>query len=158
MVQRWRAIGSFLLAIQDHLDSTNLLLIDSEGLDEVALSQEIRGHLRWEPKLHASAPIDTTHFMVQIMETWFLGDRSALSRYYGPELAVGSLPGNPLVEEIGKAEVLIKLRAATRRTCKGKYHKTQHAPDLLASLDVAKVRKAAPSCDRLFRSLESVSS
>ena len=39
-------------------------------------------------------------------------------------------------------------------TQKGKYHKTMHAPDLLARIDAAKVRAAAPACDRLFNVLE----
>jgi hypothetical protein len=33
----------------------------------------------------------------------------------------------------------------------GEYHKTKHAPNLLAIIDPALVRNAAPNCDRMFR-------
>jgi hypothetical protein len=49
--------------------------------------------------------------------------------------------------------VLDSLKQATRQTQKGRYHKTQHAPRILESLDPTKVRRAAPNCDRLFREL-----
>ncbi|MEH1902867.1 MAG: DUF4276 family protein [Nostoc sp.] len=48
------------------------------------------------------------------------------------------------------------LEAATRRTDKRKYHKTNHASKLLELLDVAKVRQASPYCDRLFTTLTGI--
>src|ERR1017187_7760379 len=43
------------------------------------------------------------------------------------------------------------LKAATKDTTKGKYHKTKHVPALLQSIKPALVRKAAPNCERLFK-------
>ena len=65
------------------------------------------------------------------------------------------LPANPKVEEIHKSDIAKGLRDATRHTNKGPYHKTKHAPAILARIDTAKVREAAPSCDRLFQAIES---
>ena len=84
------------------------------------------------------------------MEAWFLADRQTLASYYGERFVSNALKPNPHVEEIPKADVLECLKQATRKTQKGAYHKTAHAPHILASLDPDKVRKAAPECDRLF--------
>jgi|ERR1035441_8490269 hypothetical protein len=45
------------------------------------------------------------------------------------------------------------LKAATKDTTKGKYHKTKHVPALLQSIKPALVRKAAPNCERFFASV-----
>ena len=93
--------------------------------------------------------------MVQVMEAWFLADRDALQRYYGREFLVNRLHGSATdVESIPKNDVLLGLIRATERTRKGRYHKTQHAPDLLELVDVGKVRRNAPACERLFATLE----
>ena len=42
------------------------------------------------------------------------------------------------------------LKAATKDTPKGPYHKTRHAPALLQSIQPALVRKAVPNCEPLF--------
>ena len=91
--------------------------------------------------------------MVQLMEAWFLADPEALERFYGNGFRRNALRQNPQVEEIPKADVLESLKQAVKETKKQRYHKTQHAPLILESLDPIKVRKAAPNCDRLFREL-----
>lgn len=92
--------------------------------------------------------------MVQLMETWFLADRAALRAYYGSRFRQDRLPGNPRVEDVSKDDVLRGLRRATEDTRKGVYHKTRHAPEILAHLDPGWVRQAAPACDRLWRTIE----
>jgi hypothetical protein len=96
--------------------------------------------------------------MVQVMETWFLADRQTLRDYYGQGFMENRLPGNTDVEQIPKDDVESRLAAATEPTKKGKYHKTRHAPDLLAMIDVSKLRSVSPACDRLFKSLEHLTS
>ena len=89
------------------------------------------------------------------MEAWFLADQDALRQYYGSGFAVNRLPGDPTrVEVIPKSDAIRGLEDAARDTQKGKYHKTEHAPDLLAKVDPVAVRAAAPYCERLFRELE----
>ena len=94
--------------------------------------------------------------MVQLMEAWFLADKSALRAYYGNNLRQSRLPANRNVEQIPKDDVLGKLDAATRETGKGEYgkHKVRHAADLLGQVSPQLVRHAADHCDRLFRALE----
>jgi hypothetical protein len=113
-------------------DAWNILLRDSEGPVDPARSD------------------DSVYWMVQLMEAWFLADPEAMEAYYGSPFAKTY---NPRVEEIPKADVLARLKDATRHTQKGSYHKTKHAPHILERLDPTKVRTAAPNCERLFREL-----
>jgi hypothetical protein len=115
-------------------DVLNVLLRDSEGLN--------------------FAVRDSVFWMVQIMEAWFLADPEALERFYGKGFRRDALKPNPKVEEIPKDDVLESIKQATRETKKARYHKTQHAPRILELVDPAKVRAAAPNCDRLFRELQ----
>ena len=84
------------------------------------------------------------------MEAWFLADPEALAAFYGDGFQPGALRSNPRVEEIPKDDVLESLRRASRATQKGPYHKTAHAPELLARIRADRVRAAAPNCERLF--------
>ena len=88
--------------------------------------------------------------MVQLMESWFLADRSSLREYYGSDLHENSLPRNREVERVPKADVLDGLKRATRNTGKGAYHKGARAPRILEKLDPNRVRAAARHCDRLI--------
>jgi hypothetical protein len=120
----------YRIAQKTHKHARNILLRDSEG-----------------PKPKEK---NSVFWMVQLMEAWFLADPEALKSYYGKDFASEALKKNPQVEEIPKADVLECLKQATRKTLKGAYHKTAHAPHILELLDPDKVRKAAPQCDRLF--------
>ena len=83
------------------------------------------------------------------MASWFLADTKALAAYYGKDFTPSSLPRNPKVEQISRDDVMTGLKAATKSTSKGAYHKTRHAPHILAKLDLQSVRDAAPNCRRL---------
>lgn len=148
------AIADFMDGIKNYPDAVNILLIDSEGPYTPNLLQEVRRHDHWDTALGRQVPDDRLHFMVQVMESWFLADRATLRNYYGPGFAENRLPANRQVEQIRKDDVINGLAAATRDTVKGRYHKTRHAPDLLASLNPAQVRAAAPACANLFAALE----
>lgn len=88
--------------------------------------------------------------MVQIMEAWFLADLEAIERYYGSNFRANALRGNPRIEEIPKELIYERLKAATRETGKGEYHKTGHAPNLLLAISPDRVRQASPNCQRIF--------
>ena len=92
--------------------------------------------------------------MAQVMESWFLADPQALERFYGQQFGSKQLPARQNVEEVDKQTVFATLKGATSKTQKGEYHKTQHAPAILESLDPERVRARAPHCARLFKSLE----
>ena len=150
-------IKDFLDAIQDNPDAFNILLVDSDGPDNGNLIASVRALSTWDNHIGATVQDGQIHFMVQVMESWFLADRDALGRYYGRDFQPNRLPPNQNVEQIPSNDVIRRLEDAARRTRKGKYHKTRHAPDLLAQIDAAKVRQAAPNCDRLFVTLNRLS-
>jgi len=122
----------FAIATRKHPAAWNILLRDSEGPQNMP------------------AP-DSIFWMVEMMESWFHADKDALENYYKSGFRKDALRGNPNVEEIPKQDLIEGLKAATKDTTKGKYHKTKHAPALLQSIKPALVRKAAPNCERLFR-------
>lgn len=149
-------IKDFMTAARAHKDAINIVLIDSDNPDNGNLIAEVKHRASWDTEAGAEIQDDQIHFMVQAMESWFLADRDALKKYYGQGFREKQLPSNPNVEQISKSDVDNGLKNATRDTRKKKYHKTQHAPALLSSLDVDKVRSNAPSCNRLFNSLRSL--
>jgi len=123
------ATEDYQLALKKHPDALNILLRDSDGVEV------------------PNPPKDSEFWMVELMEAWFLADPEALEDYYRIPFA---RTYNSRVEEIPKADVMGRLRDATRHTQKGPYHKTKHGPHILERLDPAKVRQAAPNCERLF--------
>ncbi|WP_375493809.1 hypothetical protein [uncultured Nostoc sp.] len=68
------------------------------------------------------------------------------------------------VEIVSKTTLKVWLEAATCHTEKGNYHKTIHAPKLLALLNVARIGQASPDCvhrrcwrsHRLFTTLTAI--
>jgi hypothetical protein len=150
---RTSAYDAFRLALQTHRDALNVLLVDAER----PVAETAREHLsspqgdRWNL---ADVDDEQCHLMAQAMEAWFVADPEALASYYGQGFLTGALPRNPRVEEIPKVDLAPSLANATRNSQKGKYHKTRHAPALLARLNPATVRSYAPHCDRLFATIE----
>jgi hypothetical protein len=134
----------YLIALKTHRRAWNVLLLDSDE----ALVRSSTSLLR-RKGLKGCDP-DSIFWMVEIMESWFLADIDALERYYRGSFKTKAVKGNPEVEKIPKGDVLARLENATRRTKAGKYQKN-HAFKLLELIDPAKVRKAAPNCDRMFR-------
>lgn len=150
------AIADFMSGLKSYPKAVNVLLIDAEKPYATNLFQEVRQHDHWDYATGLNVSDDRIHFMVQVMESWFLADKQALSAYYGRSFAANRLPPNPAIEEIPKDDVLSGLSDATRATTKGRYHKTNHGPRLLEAIDPAKVRAAAPNCSRLFDFLNSL--
>jgi len=140
--------GVFLLALDAHPTALNILLIDSEGPDDGKLFESI-----CQPREVDVRSKNTVFWMVQCMEAWFLADAEALKKYYGNEFRENAIRGNPNVEEIPKNDVFEALRAATKGTRKGPYHKTKHAPSLLKLVRPALVKQASGHCRRLFESV-----
>ena len=145
-------IRAFVTAVE-HSGAPSFLLVDADGPDDGRLLQKVKSNPEWNSVLAVCD--EHVHFMVQVMESWLLADKGALESYYGRDFQATRLPPNPRVEQVSKDDVLKRLHDATRGTGKGPYHKTRHAPALLALIDTAKVRSAAPSCARLFRAIES---
>ena len=138
-------VADFHAALISHPDALHVLLLDSDGPIDGPLAN-----------LCHSKKLDPSHegsvfWMVEVMESWFLADTAALKAYYGDSFRENTVKGNPEVEKILKADVYSRLKRATKDTKRGEYHKTKHAPALLAAIDVSLVRAAAPNCERMFR-------
>jgi hypothetical protein len=93
--------------------------------------------------------------MVEMMESWFHADPSALAEFYGARFQKSALKINRNVEKIPKEDLEKGLRAATGKTVKGNYfdNKTSHGRQLLAKINPTLVRQAAPNCERLFQAV-----
>ena len=147
---RQAAFENFLLALDIHPDAFNVLLVDSEGPVNHGPKEHLKSQDGWNlPDISA----EHYHLMVQMMEAWLVADRDALSSFYGQRFNVNAILRNPNVEQISKQDLESALKEATRHTAKGEYHKIHHGPKILSQLDVARVRRAATHCDRLFITL-----
>jgi hypothetical protein len=167
---RWKLIPSggrlttyeaFINALRTNPGTINVLLVDSEtpiaaAPDDTDQDAEIRvAHLtqcdRWD--LSEAHP-ERVHLMVQCMETWIVADRGALRNFYGPRLALNSLPRRVNLEEEPKVDVYGKLMRATRATQKGEYGKIRHASQLLQRINPTQVAERCPRFAILIRWLE----
>ena len=141
------AFDAFRTAIRENPDSFNVLLVDSEAHVETTPWLHLRRRNEWDG---GDLLDDHCQLMTQAMEAWFIADVETLADFYGAGFHRNSLPRNPNVEEIAKAQLEPSLRAATRATQKGEYHKIRHASKLLEIVNVNVVRRASRHCDRLF--------
>jgi len=135
-----KARQDFKIALQTNRDAWPILLRDSEGP---------------LPRSPASRRGERVFWMVEMMEAWFLADQAALVQFYGAGFQRSALKANPKVEQISKEDLQKRLAKATRNSQKGNYfdNKTSHGPKLLALIDPALVRQAAPNCERLFHAI-----
>ena len=147
-------IKDFLNAVRDYPDALIILLVDSDRADNGRLIASIKSRSTWNNRIGAAVQDDQIHFMVQVMESWFLADKDALANFYGRGFRSNRLPQNPNVEQVPKDDVIRGIARAASDTSKRRYHKTRHAPDILKAIDPAKVRSVAPNCDRLFNTLQ----
>lgn len=127
-----------------------VLLVDSED----PVSAPPTGHLKardgWDFK---GVNDDYVHLMVQSMEAWIVADPDSLALYYGQHFQKHALPRRQNLEQESKVDIARALDRATQKTQQGKYHKIQHARDILQRIDQTIVRKRCPHCDRLFETL-----
>lgn len=150
---RQNAYERFSTALKDDY-RIPMLLVDAEAPVTAAGPWE---HLRQQDgwRRPTGATTDHCHLMVQVMESWFLADTRALQLFYGPDFREKSLPANPNVEEIAKADILTGLARASRNTRKGSYtsHKGLHSFKILGEIRPSTVEAAAPHAKRLFDTL-----
>lgn len=155
---RVSASGSREQAYEDFCDAIPkesgdaILLVDSERAVQAA---DPWSHLRQEdhwgrPK---GAGAESAHLMVQVMESWFLADKSVLAAHFGQDFRPNSLPQGTVVEDIPKRDVLRGIQAASRQTNKP-YDKGRDSFAILQRLDVSLVTAACPHAERLIKALQ----
>jgi hypothetical protein len=160
---RNNALRDFRNALKSHPEAFNVLLVDAEASVNFQSPWE---HLKLRDNWDAPPDIDDNycHLMVQAMEAWFISDIATLKKFYGQGFKENAISKNSNVETIDKDSLEPSLKAATRSTTKGEYHKIKHASKLLELLDVGKVRQASPYCvhrrcwrsHRLFTTLTAI--
>ena len=147
---RQAAFDAFEIALQQHRDAFNILLVDAEGPVTLSPWEHLQERDHWSIQ---GILDDHCHLMVQVMEAWIIADLDALRRFYAQGFNPNPIPGRDDVELIDKADLEQALRQATQNTQKGEYHKIRHGPKILALVDVGKVRNRARHCDRMFTTL-----
>ena len=153
---RQNAYDNFCTAIKTAGDNDlPMLLVDSED----AVSQSPWEHLKsrdgWE--CPEGAQDKQAQLMVQVMESWFLADRTTLAQHFGQGFRESALPNQTKIEEIAKQQVFDSLKSATRESRAGAYEKGKHSFEVLGKIDPAKVRSASPHTDRLLRAVDNPS-
>lgn len=143
----------FVTGSKANPDALVLLLVDAEAPVTAA---DPWSHLQmqegWRPALVDAT--DRAHLMVQVMEAWFLADRSALAAYYGQGFQSKALPEHTNPEQVDKATLHRALVAATKNSrTKGVYHKTRHGFELLALIAPERVAATSPHAQRFFHVL-----
>ena len=148
---RSATIDAFCIAQRARPEAFSVLLVDAEG----PVSMKPRVHVFEGHPRRREVQDEQCHLMVQMMEAWLVADVGALEGFYGSGFRASAVPARHDVEAIDKADLEAALHNATRDTQKGVYHKTRHAPRILERLDTGIVRRKAPHCERLFRTLRS---
>jgi hypothetical protein len=151
---RQAAYDRFKIACES--DETGLLLLDSE--DSVSVTSpwthltNRRGDGFTKPQ---NAMDDHCHLMVVCMESWFLADKEALSRFFGQGFTVNTLPQNTNIESVSKNDIYAGMQRATS-TCKTKapYGKGEHSFRILLLIAPDKVRNASPWAKRFLEKLD----
>lgn len=135
---------------------TALLLIDSEDLVSADSPWE---HLALRPgdgfAKPAKATDDHCHLMVVCMESWFLADKDALSKFFGDGFNLNALPANRNIESISKTDIYAGLERASAQ-CKKKdpYGKGKHSFDILIAISPTLVANSCPWAKRFLEKLE----
>jgi hypothetical protein len=146
------AFDAFRTSLRQNPLAFNVLLVDSEAAVSTAPWAHLKARDGWEI---GGLSDDNCHLMTQAMEAWFLADVHSLALFYGADFYRGSIPSASDVEKIPKSTLEPSLKAATRNTQKGEYHKIHHGSQLLARINPALVRTASHHCERMFGVLES---
>lgn len=134
-------------------DRHAMLLVDAEAAvaDGASSIAHLQTRDRWD--LDASTENDV-HLMVQLMESWFFADRTALQAVFGAGFNPSHLPGTERdIESIRKSDVESGLSNATRATKDGPYDrrtKGRLGPRILSRIDPRRVEAASPHAKRFF--------
>ena len=148
------AYESYCIAVKQGNEA--LLLIDSEAfiqnMDGEPMNrnpwEHLKTHDNWQrPEGATNADC---HLMVQVMESWFLVDITALERYYGNGFNAKALPNHPNIEQIPKTDVEKALNTSTKMTNKKGYSKSRDSFEILASIDPAKVARKSVWASRFI--------
>lgn len=153
---RGKALNIFLKFVKLYPNKLIFLLIDTER--EKDIEKDAILFLKEDFPNYDFKNINASrcHFMVQAMETWFLADKEKLAGCFDAKFKESDLPKHKEIEKIPKADVINKLKLATKDTSngKGQYDKGGSAGKILKEIRPHKVNKAAPHCEKLFDAIK----
>jgi len=133
-----------------------LLLIDSEDCVSVTSPwAHLANRLGDGFEKPENACDDHCHLMVACMESWFLADKEALSRFFGQGFNANALSQDINIEAISKNDVYTGMQRATS-SCRTKssYGKGEHSFKILLLISPEKVRSASPWAKRFLDKLD----
>jgi hypothetical protein len=148
-------IKDFLRTFAENPTLNMILLVDSDAPDDGTLVDKLKKTSIWRKHAPKRVKPECLHWMVEVMESWFVADGTALKTYYGKDFKPTALPKHKNVEEVPTANVL----KALKRASSGRYDetaKTTHAPKILDLLSPATVRDKAVNCDRFLTAVASL--
>lgn len=93
-------------------------------------------------------PESETFFMVQAMEAWFLSQPEILNDFYKTDLKIPKRNASDIPKPDDVLENL------TKTTKKGKYHKVNHAVELLSKLDIVRLKEDFSDVKNLIDALK----
>jgi len=149
-----KPIDRFLASLDDYPDDLCLVLLDADkilGKDKYN-NENLQAILKTKKKLKSRVrrvSPEKIHFMVLLMESWFLTDSSALESVFGNFFKPSALPNANDIERVSKSSVWKSLENATNN----KYHKTLNAPQLLSALNPEVVASRSRHCRFLIDTL-----
>jgi Domain of unknown function (DUF4276) len=142
-------IKDSLRTLRENPRANILLLVDSDVRNDGKLLESLKRTPTWRNHAPKSVSSERVHWMVHVMESWFITDGVALKAYYKGNFNASALPKRHNVEEILKKDVF----RALNRIGKVGYDKAAHAPKILELLFPETVQARAPSCKRFLTAL-----
>jgi hypothetical protein len=155
---RSEALRDFSIAQQKAGSGTEiLLLVDSEGPlpPQAKPSQYLGSRDGWSPPNNVSE--ENIHFMVQVMESWFLTQTEVFTAHFGGCLQRSRLPGVPPAgpEGVAKATMLKGVADAAADCPKG-YEKRRDGFELLGKLQREPLETKCPYAQRFLKRMDSL--
>lgn len=146
---RDETIKDFLRTLNENPSANVFLLVDSDVPDDGKLVEKLRQTTMWRTHAPKRVPAERIHWMVQVMEGWFLADGAALKAYYKKGFKASALPKRFNVEQISANDVF----KALKRVAGQGYEKAAHASKILDLLSPETVRARAAHCGRFLDAL-----
>jgi hypothetical protein len=143
-------IKDFLRTLQENTSANIFLLVDSDAPDDGKLVEKLKQTTTWRNHAPKGIRPERIHWMVRVMESWFLADGAALKAYYKKGFKASALPKRSNVEEISKSDVF----KALKRVGGQGYEKAAHAPRIIELLSPDTVRARAANCGRFLDALD----
>jgi hypothetical protein len=142
-------IKDFLRTLHENSSANVFLLVDSDAPDDGKLFEKLKQTTAWRKHAPKRVQAERIHWMVQVMESWFLADGAALKAYYKKSFKASALPKGSNVEQISKPDVFKALKQVAALG----YEKAAHAPNILGYLSPNTVRARAAHCGRFLDAL-----